>query len=504
MTDHIKSILILGAGESGTGAALLAKAKGFQVFLSDKAEIKEVYKNKLKAGKIDFEEKTHQKAVEIIQKSDAKNILVIKSPGIPDNTPLIQSILAKNISIISEIEFGYFYTKARIIAITGSNGKTTTTSLIYHILKSQGMNVGLGGNIGESFAAQVVEDKYDYWVLELSSFQLDHCYTFKPYIAILLNITPDHLDRYEYNFQKYVDAKFRIVQAQDEKDYFIFYKDNPAISKELELREKFVYNSMSASYEKGLYGEKPDLKSIFLPIKAKEADKKPDEKEDFTKIRISGGFATLHESKETISFMVKSNFFDLPYNEIPLKGVHNVINTAASVLACQVLGLKKEAIKAGLGSFKNIAHRLEEITEIRGVLFVNDSKATNIDSVLYALGSFQSEKGDEKNIIWIAGGQDKGNDYFQIREIVSKKVKALVCLGVDNSKLKNNFKDIVSVVTETQDVKDAVKTAFSFAKVNDVVLLSPACASFDLFKNYEDRGNQFREAVLALKKEVAG
>ena len=438
-------IVVLGGGESGVGAALLAQAKGFDVFLSDKGSLTEEYRGILAANNIPFEEGKHTETIILSAKE------VIKSPGIPDKVPLIKKLYEQGTPVISEIEFASRYTKAKKIAITGSNGKTTTTLLIYHLLKSAGINVGLAGNIGESFAKQVIDDTFDWFVLELSSFQLDNMYAFKADVAVLLNITPDHLDRYEYTFQKYVDSKFRLLQNLEASDDFIYFIDNEPIA--LELGKK----SFNVNH---------------LPI-------------SFLKKEKNGGFfqeGILHLTRNTRTF-------DINANELPIKGPHNAINAMAATLASMAVGLTDEQIKNGLLTFQNAAHRLEPVAEINGISFVNDSKATNVDSVFYALNSFDTP------IIWIAGGLDKGNDYTQIEPLVRQKVKALICLGKDNSKLLSFFASIVPVVIETQDVKEAVQYALSFGQPNDVALLSPACASFDLFNNYEDRGEQFKATV---------
>jgi UDP-N-acetylmuramoylalanine--D-glutamate ligase len=444
--DTFKTV-VLGGGESGVGAALLAKAKGLNVFLSDKGSLSEEYRNILQAHQIDFEEGQHSEE-RILNANE-----IIKSPGIPDKAPLIKKLQQKGTPIISEIEFASRYTKAKKIAITGSNGKTTTTLLTYHLLKSAGLNVGLAGNIGESFAKQVIEDTYDWFVLEVSSFQLDNMYQFKADVGILLNITPDHLDRYEYNFQNYVNSKFRLLQNMQPSDDFIYFVDNEAIASELQ-NKSFNIN--------------------HLPI-------------SFLKKENNGGFfedGTLHLNHHTRTF-------DINAEELPIKGPHNAINAMAAILAAISVGLTNEQIRTGLLTFQNASHRLESVEKINDIQFVNDSKATNVDSVFYALNSYDTP------IIWIAGGLDKGNDYTQIESLVRQKVKALICLGKDNSKLLSFFTPIVPVVIETQDVKEAVQHAISLGHARDVALLSPACASFDLFKNYEDRGDQFKAAVLS-------
>jgi UDP-N-acetylmuramoylalanine--D-glutamate ligase len=438
-------VAVLGGGESGVGAALLAKAKGFDVFLSDRGVLGETYRQTLLANGIAFEESRHTETLIL----DADE--VVKSPGIAEKTELVQKILDQGIRIISEIEFASRYTKATLIGITGSNGKTTTTLLTYHLLKSAGLNVGLAGNIGESFAKQVIHDTHDYYVLEISSFQLDNCYTFHPKVALLLNITPDHLDRYAYDFQKYAAAKFRITQAMTADDQFIYYLEDPAIEQGLANRELSVQRR---------------------PVSLK------------TEVEVGG-----HLSGDQL--VVKSNGLEyrIACEELPIQGKHNAINAMAAMLACQAAGLEEAQVREGLKTFENAPHRLETVGEINGIRFVNDSKATNVDSVFYALGSFN------QSIIWIAGGIDKGNDYTQIEELVREKVKALICLGKDNHKLTEFFEGKIPVIVETWEVAEAVRKGLELAQPGDVVLLSPACASFDLFKNYEDRGTQFREAV---------
>ena len=438
-------VVILGGGESGVGAALLAKAKGFDVFLSDRGVLGETYRQTLLSNGIAFEESRHTETLIL----DADE--VVKSPGIAEKTELVQKILDKGIRIISEIEFASRYTKATLIGITGSNGKTTTTLLTYHLLKSAGLNVGLAGNIGESFAKQVIHDTHDYYVLEISSFQLDNCYTFHPKVALLLNITPDHLDRYAYDFQQYAAAKFRITQAMTADDQFIYYLEDKAIEQGLSTRDLPVQHrpvSLSTEVEVGGY-----LSDGQLVVKS-----------DGLEYRIA-------------------------CEALPIQGKHNAINAMAAMLACQAAGVEEAQVREGLKTFKNAPHRLEAVGEINGIRFVNDSKATNVDSVFYALGSFNQP------IVWIAGGIDKGNDYTQIEELVQEKVKALICLGKDNHKLTAFFEGKIPVIVETQEVAEAVRKGLELAQPGDVVLLSPACASFDLFKNYEDRGTQFREAV---------
>ena len=445
----MKKITILGGGESGVGAALLAKAKGFEVFLSDKGNLSESYKEILTQNNIPFEEGQHTES-KILNAHE-----VIKSPGIPDKVELIKKLHSLKIPVISEIEFAARYTKAKIIAITGSNGKTTTTLLIYHILKNAGLNVGLAGNVGESFAKQVIEDTFDYFVLELSSFQLDNCYDFKADVTILLNITPDHLDRYEYVFQNYIESKFRVLQNMNASDDFIYFQESEALVGELLKRNDLVINR--------------------LPVSLVE------------KIE-QGGYL----QNEILKVNYKTETFEFPQLELPIKGSHNVINSLAAILVSKSLGLNNEQISEGLKSFQSVEHRLEPCGEIKGVKYVNDSKATNVDSVFYALGSF------DEPIILIMGGVDKGNDYRQIEQLVAQKVKALICMGKDNSKLVEFFGNKVPMIFSVDSLQKAVQLSADLGTEGDVVLLSPACASFDLFKNYEDRGRQFKAAVAGL------
>lgn len=442
---EVQKIVVLGGGESGVGAALLAQAKGFDVFLSDKGALAESYRSTLQAAGIPFEEGQHTED-RILTASE-----VIKSPGIPATVPLVQKLRARGISIISEIEFAARYTRARLIGITGSNGKTTTTLLIYHLLKTAGLNVGLAGNIGDSFAEQVITDTFDYFVLELSSFQLDDMYQTHLDVMVLLNITPDHLDRYDYNFGQYVASKFRILQNALPEDDFIYFAESQPILAELTRHT-------------------PSVQS--LPI-------------SLTTTVSPGGYWADGQLTATN----KGHLFTLAQAETPLRGPHNAINMLAAVLAAQSVGVAKEAIETGLRTFQNAAHRLEPAGTINGVQFINDSKATNVDSVFYALSSMEAP------VIWIAGGLDKGNEYSQLDELVGQKVKALICLGVDNHKLVDYFGNTLSSIYETQRVEEAVAQGLAWAQPGDVVLLSPACASFDLFKNYEDRGNQFKETV---------
>lgn len=439
-----EKIVILGGGESGTGAALLAKAKGYAVFVSDSGTLKDKYKADLQANDISFEEGGHTKANVV----DAK--LIIKSPGIPDKAPILQEIAALDIPVIDEIEFAFRHTRAKIIAVTGTNGKTTTTLLAYHLMREAGFKVGLAGNVGFSLARQVASEDLDWYVLEVSSYQLDGTESFKPEIAILLNITPDHMDRYDYTMQNYVNAKFQLVENMTRQECFIYYADDPVIAREMQTRT---------------------IVPAQIPVSLKTPAK--------THVYFNG---------EKMVFKLQDEF-SIAQSETTLKGPHNLINTMAAVTAVYQAGVKPDAIRSGLKTFVNAPHRLEPVGVIDGVTFINDSKATNVDSVVYALGSF------DKPLVWIAGGIDKGNDYNLIKDAVKEKVRALICLGKDNDKLKKAFGDVVPVIRETQSVTELIKIALEVAKPGDVVLLSPACASFDLFKNYEDRGDQFRAAV---------
>jgi UDP-N-acetylmuramoylalanine--D-glutamate ligase len=446
-----KRVVILGGGESGTGAAILAKAKGYDVFVSDAGQLKEKFRTDLVAQAISFEEGLHTE--EKVLNAD----LIIKSPGIPDKADLIKKIKAKEIEVIDEIEFAFRFISSKVIAITGTNGKTTTTLLTYHLLKSARLNVALAGNVGESFARKVATGDYDWYVLEVSSFQLDGTKTFKPNIGILLNITPDHLDRYEYKMENYINSKFQVVKNMTESDSFIYYADDAVTGPEVNKRK---------------------INASRIPVS------------------LSSKRYKVYADGTTMVFGLDTPMFQVTQSETTLKGPHNLINTMAAVSAARLAGVSEQRIKAALKTFKNAPHRLEPVGVIKGVEFVNDSKATNVDSVVYALGSYTQP------LVWIAGGIDKGNDYNIIKDEVKKKVRTLICLGKDNQKLKDFFGGIVPQVLETQTVKELVRLALQSAKGGDVVLLSPACASFDLFKNYEDRGNQFREAVQELKNEV--
>lgn len=444
-----KRVTILGSGESGTGAALLAKAKGYDVFVSDQGAIRDAYKADLINAGIAFEEGGHS---DRILPAD----LIIKSPGIPDKAEVMKRVRAAGIPVLDEIEFAFRYLKGKVIAITGTNGKTTTTLLTYHLLKSAGLNVALAGNVGESLARKVAAGDHDWYVVEISSFQLDGTISFRPHIGILLNITPDHLDRYEYKMENYIKSKFRLVQNLTAHEHFIYYADDAVADHEARKR-KITADQVAVS---------------LTDTKAK----------------------AYYDGQEMV-FNVAGHHFRVAQADTTLKGPHNLINTMSAVSAALLAGVSEQAVRAALKTFKNAPHRLESVAVINGVEFVNDSKATNVDSVVYALGSYQQP------LVWIAGGIDKGNDYELIKEEVQKKVHTLICLGRDNKKLKKFFGGVVPKIHETQSVKELVRLALQSARQGDVVLLSPACASFDLFKNYEDRGTQFREAVLELKGE---
>jgi UDP-N-acetylmuramoylalanine--D-glutamate ligase len=437
-------IVILGAGESGAGAAVLAKKEGFDVFVSDMSAIKDKYKNLLDAHGIDWEEGQHTE--EKILNADE----IIKSPGIPNETPMIKKIISKGIHIISEIEFAGRYTKSKMVCITGSNGKTTTTSLIYHIFKEAGYDVGLAGNIGKSLALQVAEDPHNYYIIELSSFQLDNMYDFRANIAILLNITPDHLDRYDNKFDNYADAKMRIVQNQTSEDSFIYWNDDPTIKTEL---EKFK------------------IKSVACP---------------FSEIKENGSIGYIEDGEYKLEYPVP---FNMEQEELSLTGKHNIYNSLAAGLATNIAGIKKEVIRKSLGNFQGVEHRLEKVCKVRGVMYINDSKATNVDACWYALESMKTPT------ILILGGKDKGNDYNQIKDLVKEKCVGLVYLGADNKKLHDNFDSLGIPIKDTHNMKDCVAACYEMAKSGDTVLLSPCCASFDLFKNMEDRGEQFKNLV---------
>lgn len=438
-------IVVLGGGESGFGAAYLAKKKGLEVLLSDKGLIKDDYKKLLTDAGIEFEEGKH----------DDERILaadwIIKSPGIPKKADIISKINRKGIRLSSEIEFASEFTDAKIIAITGSNGKTTTTSLIYHILKNDDLKVGLGGNIGKSFAKQVADENFDYYVLEVSSFQLDDIQNFRPYISLLLNLSQDHLDQYNYNYEEYALAKFRITENQENDNFFIYNKD-----------DEMSMNLL----------EKLEIKAKMIPFSLKEKLKE-------------GGYLT--EDKMTIKL---DGEFSMKIDELALVGNHNIANSLAASIAGKILKISNESIRNSLTTFQAVEHRLEQVAEINGVKFINDSKATNVNATYYALESMKQPT------VWIVGGVDKGNDYTEIEALVKRKVKAIVCLGIDNQKILDFFKDKKELIYSTSSMEEAVKISKSLAKSGDTVLLSPCCASFDLFDNYEDRGTKFKKEVL--------
>ena len=438
-------IVVLGGGESGFGAAYLAKKKGLDVFLSDKGVIKNDYKKLLDAAEIEYEEGSHDE--ERILSAD----WIIKSPGIPKKAEIIYKINQKGIRLSSEIEFAAEFTGAKIIAITGSNGKTTTTSLIYHILKNEGLKVGLGGNIGKSFAKQVAEEDFDYYVLEVSSFQLDDIQNFRPHISLLLNLSKDHLDQYNYNYEEYALAKFRIAENQENDNFFIYNKDDQM---SMDLLEKL------------------EIKAKMIPFSTQEKLKE-------------GGFI------DNGKLMVKlDDDFSMKIEELSLVGNHNIANSLAASIAGKLLKISNESIRNSLMTFQAVEHRLEQVAVIDEVKFINDSKATNVNAAYYALESMKQPT------IWIVGGTDKGNDYTEIEDLVKKKVKAIVCLGLDNDKIIAFFQDKKELIYSTSSMKQAVEVSKSLAEKGDTVLLSPCCASFDLFDNYEDRGNQFKAEVL--------
>ena len=441
-------LVVLGAGESGVGAAYLAQRQGYNVFVSDFGAIADNYKKQLQDWNIRFEENQHTEA-EIFGATE-----VIKSPGISDKAPIVKKLREKNIPVISEIEFAGRYTDAKIIGITGSNGKTTTTSLTYHILKNAGVNVGLAGNIGKSFAYQVATEKFDWYVLELSSFMLDDMYEFKADVAVLLNITPDHLDRYEYKMENYVASKFRITQNQTANDVFIYCADDQETINGMASRS-FTAQQMPFSIQK----------------------------------KIESG---AYLDKDNIIINVHQQHFQMSITELALQGKHNIYNSMASGIAAKWLELRDPLIRESMGNFKNIEHRLESVGKISGISFINDSKATNVNSTWYALESMTSD------VILILGGVDKGNDYRMLRDLVRSKVKAIVCLGKDNKRIHEAFEDVVDTIVNTNSAQEAAQVSYHLATKGDTVLLSPACASFDLFKNYEDRGRQFKQAVKEL------
>ena len=441
-------LAILGAGESGVGAAYLAQQQGYDVFVSDFGAIADHYKQQLVEWNISFEENQHT------EEKILSAVEVIKSPGIPDKAPIIKKLKEKGIPVISEIEFAGRYTDAKIIGITGSNGKTTTSSLTYHILKNGGLNVGLAGNIGKSFAYQVATEKFDHYVLELSSFMLDDMYKFKVDIGVLLNITPDHLDRYDYKMENYAASKFRITQNQTAADYFIYCADDPETVK-------------------GMEGKKLEAQQLPFTIKKK----------------LTPG---AYLDGDNLIINILKDHFQMSINELALQGKHNIYNSMASGIVARVLEIRNQTIRESMGSFPNIEHRLEFVAKISGISFINDSKATNVNSTWYALESMNSD------VVLILGGVDKGNDYSMLKDLVQQKVKAIVCLGKDNKRIHDAFEDDVEVIVNTFSAQEAAQVAYHLAKKGDTVLLSPACASFDLFKNYEDRGRQFKAAVKEL------
>jgi|SRR5690554_100724 len=443
-----KSVVVLGAGESGVGAAILAKKNNHEVFVSDFGKITETNKEVLLNNGIEWEDGGH---------SDAKILpadLVVKSPGIPDSAPIIQKLTQKGVPIVSEIEFASRYTKANIIGITGSNGKTTTASLLFHVLKQGGLDVVLGGNIGKSFAAVVAEQEFENAVLELSSFQLDGIENFVPHIAILTNLSPDHLDRYDFKYDNYIDAKFRITMNQTESDFFIYDSDDEAINTWLSnnpIRSRKLPFSIRRELEEGTY-----LKNNEIIIN------------------------------------IDNNQFKMPISTIGLRGEHNVKNAMAASTAAKLLKIRKQTIRESLEGFQGVEHRLEKVLKIHNVVYINDSKATNVNATYFALDSVKNPT------VWIVGGVDKGNDYTDLLPLVNEKVKAIICLGVDNQKIINTFGNIVETMVETTSMVEAVRIAYRLAEDGGTVLLSPACASYDLFNNYEDRGRQFKEAVRSL------
>ncbi len=436
--------MILGAAESGVGAAVLAKKEGFDVFVSDASTISAKYKSMLDERHIDWEEGQHTEA-KILSADE-----VIKSPGIPDTVPMLVKIRERGIPVISEIEFAGRYTHSKMICITGSNGKTTTTSLIYHIFKKAGYDAGLAGNIGRSLALQVAEDPHEYYIIELSSFQLDGMFNFRANIAILLNITPDHLDRYDNCMQNYVDSKMRIIRNQTSDDAFIYWNGDPIIRREL---------------------EKYDIRSVQCP---------------FSALKEQGSIGYVEEGRYTIEQPMP---FNMEQENLSLYGIHNIYNSLAAGIATELAGIKDDVLRASLGDFPGVEHRLEKVATVRGVHYINDSKATNVDACWYALESVKTK------VVLIIGGRDKGNDYEQIKPLVKEKCSAIVYLGADNKKLHDNFDSLGITVRDTHSMKDCVETCYELAQAGETVLLSPCCASFDLFKNMEDRGEQFKTLV---------
>ena len=451
-----KRLVVLGGGESGVGAAILGKVKGMDVFLSDMGTISPRYSSILDEEGIEWEQGTH--SMDRLLAADE----VVKSPGIPPTAPAVQAIMERGIPVISEIEFAGRYTDARMVCITGSNGKTTTTLLTYHILRDAGLNVGLAGNVGRSLALQVARDEHDVYVIELSSFQLENMYDFRANIAVILNITPDHMDRYDYTMQKYVDAKFRILQNQKSSDAFIYWADDPVIRKQLER------------------------------IKV-EAEQYP-----FAEQRTDRTASYLTDGGKELVFDTEGTYYSMPRAELSLSGLHNLYNSMAAGLSACLLDIRKEDIRKALGNFEGVEHRLEFVADIDGVRYINDSKATNVNSCWYALESMPAGQG--KSIVLILGGKDKGNDYSEIEPLVREKVKTIVCMGKDNTKLLDFFGGKVDEIIDTHSLAEAVEACRNAASAGDTVLLSPCCASFDLFKSYEQRGDLFKEAVKALQK----
>ncbi len=442
----MKRLVVLGAGESGVGAAILGKVKNYDVFVSDSGTITQKYKDVLLHNKIQFEEGKHS------EDKIFNAILVVKSPGIPDSVPLIKELRKRGIKIVSEIEFAATYTDAFLVAITGSNGKTTTTLLTYHILKKAGLNVGVAGNIGQSFALQVAEKKHDYYVLEISSFQLDDIYNFKPDVAIITNISEDHLDRYDYKMQNYIDSKLKITQNQTENDYLIYDADDAFLKSEIKKsKAQLIPFTVLNTLEKNANG------------------------------------AQLIDNKITIK--VNKETYKMEKSILALTGMHNTKNAMAAAMASTLLRVRKETIRESLEDFEGAEHRLEQVLNIQGVKYINDSKATNVNATFYALECMDNPT------IWIVGGVDKGNDYNTLLPMVRENVKAIICLGIDNAKLLETFSNVVDFIMEAAGMEEAVKIAHKLSEKNDTVLLSPACASFDLFENYEDRGRQFKDAV---------
>jgi len=443
-----KRLVILGGGESGVGTAILGKKKGYDVFVSDFGKIKSHYKEVLALNKLDWEEEKHTE--ELVLNAD----VVMKSPGIPDKSPIVKKIREKGIPVISEMEFVYPYLDVETIGITGSNGKTTTTMLTHHLIKQGGLNFGLAGNIGKSFAWQVAENKHEGYVLEISSFQLDGIKEYRPHIAVITNISPDHLDRYEYKYENYIAAKFRIAMNQTENDYLVYDADDEIINKwlgEHDIKAKKVPFSLSKALKEGVYIE-----------------------------------------DNTIISNITNDLFTMPINELSLEGKHNVKNAMAATAVAQLMRIRKETIRESLSNFQGVEHRLEKVLKIQNVQYINDSKATNTNATFFALDSMNTPT------VWIVGGVDKGNDYDELMSLVREKVKGIIVLGVDNQKIINAFGNVVDVIVETTSMTEAVKIAQKMSEKGDTVLLSPACASFDLFENYEERGKQFKAAVMNL------